>query len=132
MYGFDEDGNLKVEKKELPKNQEELFQQMKDLKAQRRQAAMEGKQNKEQVERSAGELALMFMGINQASYELLVENPMTGYMNEMIFTRVLGREDIEQGGYWIDQTQCWVCQRWTAAKITYHPDDKAVFVQKIG
>ena len=64
---------------------------------------------KEQKERSAGELALMFMGINQASYELLVENPMTGYMNEIVFSRVLGHEDIEQGNYWLDATQCWVC-----------------------
>ena len=59
---------------------------------------------KEQTKRSAGELALMFMGINQASYELLVENPMTGYMNEIIFSRVLGHDDIAEGGYWLDTT----------------------------
>ena len=52
---------------------------------------------KETKDRSAGELALMFMGINQVAYELLVENPMTGYMNEIIFSRVLGHEEIEQG-----------------------------------
>ena len=46
----------------------------------------------------------MFMGINQASYELLVENPMTGYMNEICFSRVLGHEDVEQVGYWVDST----------------------------
>jgi hypothetical protein len=46
----------------------------------------------------------MFMGINQIAYELLVENPMTGYMNEIIFSRVLGYDDIEQGTYWCDST----------------------------
>ena len=46
----------------------------------------------------------MFMGINQASYELLVENPMTGYMNEIVFSRILGHDDIEQIGYWTDAT----------------------------
>ena len=37
----------------------------------------------------------MFMGINQVAYDLLVENPMTGYMNDIIFSRVLGNDDIE-------------------------------------
>ena len=51
----------------------------------------------------------MFMGINQVAYELLVENPMTGYMNEIVFSRILGHDDIEQGAYWVDGTQCWLC-----------------------
>lgn len=59
---------------------------------------------KENKDRSAGELALMFMGINQVAYDLLVENPMTGYMNEIIFSRVLGSDEIEEGDYWMDST----------------------------
>ena len=51
----------------------------------------------------------MFMDINQVAYELLVENPMTGYMNEIVFSRILGHDDIEQGVYWVDGTQCWMC-----------------------
>jgi len=35
------------------------------------------------------------MGINQVAFELLIENPMTGYMNEIIFSRILGMDDIE-------------------------------------
>jgi hypothetical protein len=45
--------------------------------------------------RSAGEMALMFMGINKIAYDLMLENPMTGYMNEVIFSRVLGHVDVE-------------------------------------
>ena len=41
-------------------------------------------------------MALMFMGINKIAYELLLENPMTGYMNEVIFSRVLGNNDIDE------------------------------------
>lgn len=70
----------------------------------------------------------MFMGINQIAYELLVENPMTGYMNEIIFSRVLGYDDIEQGTYWCDSTQCWICQKWNKVEIKYHiSDDYAIF-----
>ena len=67
----------------------------KELRVERQRVKMEKEAVKEQKERSAGELALMFMGINQASYELLVENPMTGYMNEIVLSRVLGHDDIE-------------------------------------
>jgi hypothetical protein len=35
------------------------------------------------------------MGINQVAYELLIENPMTGYMNEIVYSRMLGSDDIE-------------------------------------
>lgn len=50
---------------------------------------------REKKERSAGELALLFMGINKDAFDLLIENPMTGYMNDVIFTRILGHDDIE-------------------------------------
>ena len=74
----------------------------------------------------------MFMGINQVAYDLLVENPMTGYMNEIIFTRVLGHAEIEEGAYWQDSTQCWLCQKWSKALITYHKDeDRKFFAQKL-
>jgi hypothetical protein len=46
----------------------------------------------------------MFMGINAIAGEMLSENPMTGYMNEVIFSRVLWNDDIEQGAYWCDTT----------------------------
>ena len=36
---------------------------------------------------------------------------MTGYMNEIIFSRVLGHDEIEEGDFWVDSTQCWVCRK---------------------
>ena len=67
---------------------------------------------KSKKDRSAGEMALLFMGINQVAFDLLIENPMTGYMNEIIYSRILGHDDIEQANYWSDTTQCYVCQKW--------------------
>ena len=57
---------------------------------------------KQKRARSAGEMALMFMGINKIAYDLLLENPMTGYMNDIIFTRILGTDEIENGHVWKD------------------------------
>jgi hypothetical protein len=57
---------------------------------------------------------------------------MTGYMNEIVFSRVLGYEDIEQGSYWCDSTQCWICQKWNKVELKYHAgDDQAIFAQKV-
>jgi hypothetical protein len=35
-------------------------------------------------------MALMFMGISKVAHDLLMDYPNTGYMKEVIFTRVLG------------------------------------------
>ena len=61
------------------------------------------------------------------AYELLVENPMTGYMNEIIWTRVLGHNEIETGMFWSDGTQCWICAKWNKLMIQYdfYSDEKA-------
>lgn len=69
----------------------------------------EVKQFAQKQERSPGELALLFMGVNKAAYDMLVENPMAGYMNEVIFTRILGSDEIEQANYWQDCSLCYVC-----------------------
>lgn len=53
---------------------------------------------------------------------------MTGYMSETIFSRVLGHDDIEQGEYWADTTQCWVCLRWDKVTLSCNPSsDTEVF-----
>lgn len=78
-----------------------------------------GERARQKKERSAGELALMFMGINQVAFDLLIENPMTGYMNEVIFTRILGHDDVEQGNYWADTTLCYICQKWEKCTIQF-------------
>ena len=66
------------------------------------------------------------------AYDQLVENPMTGYMNEIIFSRVLGHEEIEEGAFWVDTTQCWVCHKWNKLTLAYHlNDDREIFFQKV-
>jgi len=62
-------------------------------------------------------MALKFMGINKIAYELLLENPMTGYMNDVIFSRILGNEDIYKGAEWRDSSQCWICERWARLAV---------------
>ena len=59
-------------------------------------------------------MALMFMGINKIAYDLLLENPMTGYMNDVIFSRILVPPEIEEAGQymWKDSSQCYVCEKW--------------------
>ena len=139
MAGVNELSKLNAEefgKKIASANQKEeevgdMNMMRKELKAERERKRAE-KEVVGDKDRSAGELALMFMGINQVAYDLLVENPMTGYMNEIIFTRILGHEDIEQGAFWTDGTQCWICQKWNKITISYDLlGDKQVFAQKL-
>ena len=66
----------------------------------------------------------MFIGINKVAHDLLLENPMTGYMNKIIFTRVLGHEEIENGPIWRDSTSCWVCERWPKQRFEFFEDYK--------
>ena len=74
----------------------------------------------------------MCMGINQIASQLLKENPMTGYMTNIILTRVLGYDEIEQGTYWTDCNQCWICSNWSVFTFQFDPDrDKALFTRKI-
>jgi hypothetical protein len=87
---------------------------------------------KEQSGRGQGELALMFMGINQIAQNLLDENPMTGYMSHVIFTRILGHEDIEQSGFWIDSSHCWLCDEFAKMTVTFNPiEDRAIMSRNI-
>ncbi len=68
----------------------------------------------------------MFMGINKIAYDLLLENPMTGYMNEVIFTRILGNDDIDNGHLWKDCSQCYICEKWDKTQIVYNENDSQV------
>ena len=89
-------------------------------------------ENRRKRAKSAGEMALMFMGINKIAYDLLLENPMTGYMNDVIFTRILGNDDIWKGHVWRDCSQCWVCDKWEKTRIEFKPEtDHQVMKQNI-
>ena len=66
---------------------------------------------------------MMFIGINKIAYDVLMDNPMTGYMSQVIFTRVLGHDDVEDGQIWRDCNQCWICQKWKKQSITFRQED---------
>lgn len=40
-------------------------------------------------------------------------------MTEVIFTRILGHDDIEQGNYWADTTLCYICAKWEKTTISF-------------
>ena len=50
-----------------PEDEEDLFQKMRELKVERHKQRAEMQVLKENKDRSAGELALLFMGINQVA-----------------------------------------------------------------
>lgn len=140
LYNFNDEGEMKEQiRKQLGEHVEEtnadLFMDMNQKKIERIRERMKNKTIAEKSRRakSAGELALMFMGINKIAYDLLLENPMTGYMNEIIFTRVLGVDEIEHSGrqYWQDCSQCYVCEKWDKIRIDYHDSDSQTMKQNI-
>lgn len=49
----------------------------------------------------------------------------------MIFTRILGQEDIEDGEVWRDCNQCWICQKWKKHQITFKQEDMHNMKQNI-
>lgn len=73
----------------------------------------------------------MFTGINKIAYDILMQNPMTAYMTDVVFTRILGNDEIEQGETWRDCTQCWVCEKWTKSKIEFKNEYLGNMRQKI-
>lgn len=86
---------------------------------------MDKDKEKQKRAKSAGEMALMFMGINKIAYDLLLENPMTGYMNDVIFTRIIGPKEIEEEGptKWKDSSMCYICDMWDKTTLTYFESD---------
>ena len=78
----------------------------------RQRVQIEAHKQEKKLNKTPGEMALMFLGINKVAYDLLVSNPMTPYMSEIIFTRQLGQKDIEGSEIWKDCSQCWICQKW--------------------
>lgn len=48
---------------------------------------------------------------------------MQGFLKELVFARYLGHEEIENGLYWRDCNQCWVCEKWDKVKIDFQFQD---------
>jgi hypothetical protein len=94
----------KKDLKEALDGDEDFWVMQNALKIDRIKKRMAEDADKQKRAKSAGEMALMFMGINKLSYELMLENPMTGYMNDIIFTRILGSDEIDGGHIWRDSS----------------------------
>jgi hypothetical protein len=127
LYNRDKDGKVEEKKRDLKDGDdgdEDFWLVQNALKIDRIKNRIDGDAKRQKRAKSAGEMALLFMGINKIAYDLLLENPMTGYMNEIIFTRVLGNEDILYGNIWKDSSQCWICEKWDKTKICYHDNDR--------
>jgi hypothetical protein len=74
--------------------------------------------------KSAGEMALMFTGLGRICDDLLLDNPMTGYMNNVIFTRVVGSDEVEDLEVWKDCSQCYACEKWKLQRVEYYDEYK--------
>eukprot|EP00347_Sterkiella_histriomuscorum_P011119 403373687 len=61
--------------------------------------------------------------IFQAYDDKLLANPMQGFLKDLIFARYLGHTDIENGQYWRDCNQCWVCEKWDKVKVDFQFND---------
>ena len=56
---------------------------------------------------------------------------MTGYMNEIILTRYIGHEDIQDNMQWKDCSQCYICDKWEKFRIEYDDKDQKSMRQNI-
>ena len=52
------------------------------------------------------------------------EEQRKGY--EIIFTRIIGHDDIEHGEAWKDATSCWVCEKWSKARVEWKDTDEYI------
>jgi len=47
-------------------------------------------------------MALLFIGIQKIASDIMLKNPMANMQAEVIFSRVLGTNDIQNAEVWID------------------------------
>lgn len=59
------------------------------------------------------------------------DNPMEGYMNEVIFSRMIGHNEILIGEQWKDCSQCWICEKWSKEIIVFNYKDEKIMEQGI-
>jgi hypothetical protein len=55
--------------------------------------------------------------------EKVPPHPMQGFLNEVIFSRFIGHDDIEHNHSWRDCSQCWICEKWDKCGIQYYDPD---------
>lgn len=52
-------------------------------------------------------------------------NPMNGFLKELIFIRYLGHDDVDNCTGWRDCNQCWICEKWDKAQVQFY-DPEAI------
>ena len=122
----EDDAEKKLDSQTLEDHKEDLWLLSHSLKIDRIRQRVLLDAEKQAQTKSQGEVALMFSGLNRIAYDLLLENPMAGYMNQVVFTRVLGQSDeIDGAEVWKDCNQCWICEKWKKTRIEYYSDYKS-------
>lgn len=48
---------------------------------------------------------------------------MAGFLKEIIFSRFLNHDDVEQSQVWRDCSQCWICEKWDKATVQFFEPD---------
>jgi len=51
------------------------------------------------------------------------QNPMNGFLKEVIFTRYIGHHEVDSHEVWRDCSQCWICEHWAKATVQYYDPD---------
>ncbi|CDW72567.1 UNKNOWN [Stylonychia lemnae] len=64
--------------------------------------------------------------IFQAYDDKFLANPMQGFLKDLIFARYLGQDEIDNGHYWRDCNQCWVCEKWDKVKVEFQFSDSII------
>ena len=47
-------------------------------------------------------------------------------MNDIIFSRYIGHDDILMGEQLKDCSECWICKKWSKQRIVFHPEDEEI------
>lgn len=50
---------------------------------------------------------------------------------DLVFTRILGHEDIEHAETWKDAKDCWICNKWAKIRIEYCPEDEIIMKESL-
>lgn len=60
------------------------------------------------------------VNINQKLNKLYKsELPTAGTKGEMVFSRILGHDDIPGSAEWIESCECWICNKWAKETINF-------------
>ena len=68
-------------------------------------------------------MARIIAGLATNFEEKNFQNPMHGFLKEVIFTRYLGHHEVDHSEVWRDCCQCWICEKWDKATVEFYDPD---------